>query len=289
MRREASFTAKSDMAGMGSRAKAAMSPFRRASMRAHSALPRFFNATGAFIILIAIWALAAHVGKLPDYFLPSPLLVVQSIADLIVKGVLTSHVRASLLHLLAAALVGIAIAVPLGLAIGLNRYVAGFFYPLFNFFQAISGIAWTPLFIIWFGFSETTILVVVNYTVTFPVVFNTMVGARTVPRTYVNAVLTMGGSRWRVIRDVIIPGALPNIVTGVRLGLAYGWRALIAAEMLVAANGLGFMIFNAQSSHLTSRIVVGMAIIGLLWMFIDQFLLRPLEEVTIKRWGMVHR
>ena len=78
-------------------------------------------------------------------------------------------------------------------------------------------------------------------------------------------------------------------MTGVRLGLAYGWRALIAAEMLVAANGLGYMIFSAQATHLTSRIMVGMIIIGLLWMFIDQFLLRPLEAVTIQRWGMVHR
>jgi taurine transport system permease protein len=266
-----------------------MSPVGRASNRAHRPLLQFLNASGAFFVLIIVWALVSHFARLPDYFLPSPVAVLTSVGDLIAKGVLTSHVRASLLHLLAAALLGIAIAVPLGLAIGLNRYVAGFFYPLFNFFQAISGIAWTPLFIIWFGFSDLTILVVVNYTVTFPVVFNTMVGVRTVPRNYVNAVLTMGGSRWRVIRDVIIPGALPNIVTGVRLGLAYGWRALIAAEMLVAANGLGFMIFSAQSSHLTSRIVVGMAIIGLLWMFIDYFLLRPLEEVTIKRWGMVQR
>ena len=250
---------------------------------------RLLRAAGSFLILIAIWALISRFADLPDYFLPSPLAVATSVGDLVTKGVLTAHLRASLLHLLIAALTGIAVAVPLGLAIGLNRYAAGFFYPLFNFFQSISGIAWTPLLIIWFGFSELTIIIVVNYTVLFPVVFNTMIGARTVPRTYINAVLTLGGSRWRVIRDVIVPGALPNIVTGVRLGLAYGWRALIAAEMLVAADGLGYMIFSAQASHLTSRIMVGMVIIGLLWMFIDQFLLRPLEEVTIQRWGMVHR
>jgi ABC-type nitrate/sulfonate/bicarbonate transport system permease component len=250
---------------------------------------RLLRATGAFLILIAIWALISHFANLPDYFLPSPLVVAGSIGDLVAKGILTTHVRASLIHLFMSALIGIAVAVPLGLTIGLNRYAARFFYPLFNFFQSISGIAWTPLFIIWFGFSEFTILVVVNYTVVFPVVFNTMIGVRTVPGNYTNAVLTLGGSRWRVVWDVIVPGALPNIVTGVRLGLAYGWRALIAAEMLVAANGLGYMIFSAQSSHFTSRIMVGMAIIGLLWMFIDEFFLRPLEEVTFKRWGMVHR
>ncbi len=245
--------------------------------------------TGSFLILLAIWALVSHIADFPDYFLPSPLAVAVSVRDLLAKGILVVHIRDSLIHLLTASLVGIAVAVPLGLAIGLNRYVAAFFYPLFNFFQAISGIAWTPLLILWFGFSERTIIAVVNYTVLFPIVFNTMVGVRTVPRIYTNAVLTLGGSHWRVIWDVIVPGALPNIVTGIRLGLAYGWRALIAVEMLVAANGLGYMIFSAQTSHFTTRIMLGMGIIGLLWMFLDRFLLRPLEEVTIQRWGMVQR
>ena len=91
------------------------------------------------------------------------------------------------------------------------------------------------------------------------------------------------------VRDVLLPGALPNIATGLRLGLAYGWRALIAAEMLVGAHGLGFMIFSAQNFHLTARIMLGMAIIGGLWVLLDYFVLRPLEEATIARWGLVQR
>jgi NitT/TauT family transport system permease protein/taurine transport system permease protein len=162
-------------------------------------------------------------------------------------------------------------------------------YPLLNFFQSVSGIAWLPLMLVWFGLGERTILIAVNYTVLFPVIFNAMLGVRSVPRIYVNAMRTMGGSRWRILRDVMLPGALPSIATGLRLGLAYGWRALIAAEMLVGANGLGFMIFNAQNFHLTSRIVLGMTIIGLLWLVLDYFVLRPMEEATIARWGLVQR
>jgi NitT/TauT family transport system permease protein/taurine transport system permease protein len=143
--------------------------------------------------------------------------------------------------------------------------------------------------LVWFGFGERTILAAVNYTVLFPVIFNAMLGVRSVPRIYVNALRTLGGSRWRIVRDVLLPGALPNIATGMRLGLAYGWRALIAAEMLVGANGLGFMIFNAQNFHLTARIMLGMTIIGLLWLLLDYFVLRPLEEATIARWGLVQR
>ena len=160
---------------------------------------------------------------------------------------------------------------------------------MLNFFQSVSGIAWLPLMLIWFGFGERTILVAVNYTVLFPVIFNALLGVRSVPPIYVNALRTLGASRWRIVRDVLVPGALPNIAMGVRLGLAYGWRALIAAEMLVGANGLGFMIFNAQAFHLTARIMLGMGIIGVLWLALDYFLLRPLEEATIARWGMVQR
>ena len=136
---------------------------------------------------------------------------------------------------------------------------------------------------------SSSIIAAINYTVIFPVAFNTLVGVRTVPRIFRNAVLTLGGGRWRIIRDVLVPGALPNIVTGVRLGIAYGWRALIAAEIVVGANGLGFMIFDAQALGITSRIVLGMIVIGTLWLIIDQLLLRPIEQATIQRWGLVRR
>jgi NitT/TauT family transport system permease protein/taurine transport system permease protein len=171
----------------------------------------------------------------------------------------------------------------------MSRRVADFVHPILNFFQSVSGIAWLPLILVWFGFGERTILVAVNYTVLFPVIFNALLGVRSVPRLYVNALRTLGASRWRIVRDVLLPGALPSIATGMRLGLAYGWRALIAAEMLVGAHGLGFMIFNAQAFHLTARIMLGMGIIGALWLVLDYFLLRPLEEGTIARWGLVQR
>lgn len=175
-----------------------------------------------------------------------------------------------------ATLIGLVVGVPTGLLLGMSRRVTAFFYPLLNFFQSVSGIAWLPLVLVWFGFGERTILIAVNYTVLFPVIFNAMLGVRSVPPLYTNALRTLGAPRWRIVRDVIVPGALPSIATGIRLGLAYGWRALIAAEMLVGAHGVGFMIFNAQNFHQTARIMLGMGIIGLLWLIFDYFLLRPL-------------
>ena len=252
-----------------------------------------WEALGTWTLLLAAafgaWSLAAATLPLPSYYLPPPAAVGAAFTDLAFKGILPVFVGESLWRLVTAALVAMAVGVPLGLALGISRRVADFVYPLLNFFQSVSGIAWLPLMLVWFGFGERTILVAVNYTVLFPVIFNALLGVRSVPRIYVHALRTLGAPRWRIVTDVLVPGALPSIATGLRLGLAYGWRALIAAEMLVGANGLGFMIFSAQNFHLTARIMLGMGLIGALWLLLDYFVLRPLEEATIARWGLVQR
>ena len=235
------------------------------------------------------WSLAAATLPVPEYYLPAPTAVLAALRDLTAKGILPAYVTDSLRRIVLAALIGLVAGVPAGLILGMSRRVADFFYPLLNFFQSVSGIAWLPLMLVWFGFGERTILVAVNYTVLFPVIFNAVLGVRSVPPLYVDALRTLGAPRWRIVCDVVLPGALPSIATGMRLGLAYGWRALIAAEMLVGAHGLGFMIFNAQNFHQTARIMLGMGIIGVLWLALDYFLLRPLEEATIARWGLVQR
>ena len=252
-----------------------------------------WESLGLWVLVLAAaigaWGLASSTLPLPDYYLPPPTAVGAALTELVFKGILPTYITESLRRIVVAALLALLAGVPLGLLLGMNRRVADFFYPLLNFFQSVSGIAWLPLMLVWFGFGEKTILVAVNYTVLFPLIFNVVLGVRSVPRIYVSALRTLGASRWRIMRDVVLPGALPNIATGLRLGLAYGWRALIAAEMLVGAQGLGFMIFNAQSFHLTARIMLGMGAIGVLWVVLDYFLLRPLEEATIARWGLVQR
>lgn len=252
-----------------------------------------WEAVGTWAVILGVglgaWTLAAATLPLPAYYLPPPTMVVAAFIDLVAKGILPFYVAESLRRMVEAAVVAALVGVPLGLLLGLSRRVAEFFFPLLNFFQSVSGIAWIPMMVVWFGFGERTLIAAVNYTVIFPVMFNAVLGVRSVPRIYVNALRTLGASRWRITRDVILPGALPNIATGLRIGLAYGWRALIAAEMLVGARGLGFMIFSAQDFHLTQHIVLGMLVIGVLWLVLDYFVLRPLERVTIARWGLIQR
>jgi taurine transport system permease protein len=155
------------------------------------------------------------------------------------------------------------------------------------FFQAIGDIAWLPILLIWFGFGLTTMTFVIVYTVLFPVVLNTVLGVESVPRDLARAARSLGASPARVLWEVTLPGALPNIITGLRNGLGYGWRALIAVEMIVGTSGIGFMMFDARRSGSTVEILLGMIILGLLWYIVDAWILAPLERATGQRWGLV--
>jgi taurine transport system permease protein len=239
-----------------------------------------------FVLLIGAWVLAKSVLHVSDQTIVAPGDVLATAGDLLDEGALPVYVSESLKRLGLGAVLAVAIGVPLGLLLGANRYGAMTFGPFLRFFQAVSGIALLPLFLVWFGFTETTIQLVILYTALVPIIFMTMMGVRTIPPIYRDALRTLGGDRIRLIRDVYLPGALASIVVGVRLGIGYGWRALIAGEMLVGAGGLGFMIFDARRFHVLGQIVAGMIIIGILYVVIDRLILAPIEDATVRRWGV---
>ena len=101
--------------------------------------------------------------------------------------------------------------------------------------------------------------------------------------------MTLGGGRWEIVSQVYIPGALPSIVTGIRMSMGFGWRALIAAEMIGGDSGLGFMIFVSAAEYKIEEVFLGVLVIAIMWMITDRLLLIPLEKWTIQRWGMVWR
>ncbi len=180
-----------------------------------------------------------------------------------------------------------ALGIPLGILIGTSRWAHRICWPVLLFFQAIGDIAWLPILLIWFGFGLTTMTFVIVYTVLFPVVLNTVLGVESVPRDLARAARSLGASPARVLWEVTLPGALPNIITGLRNGLGYGWRALIAVEIIVGTSGIGFMMFDARRAGSTTEILLGMIILGLLWYIVDAWILAPLERATGQRWGLV--
>jgi NitT/TauT family transport system permease protein/taurine transport system permease protein len=240
-----------------------------------------------FIPLVALWAIVAESGMFPRAFFPGPLEVVRSFGSLMYKGILPDYLEDSVVRLAVGAAAGMALGIPLGVLVGLNARARAMLWPVLLFFQAIGDIAWLPILLIWFGFSLTTMTFVIVYTVLFPVVLNTALGVRRVPLDLHRAAQSLGASRARVVWEVVLPGALPNIMTGLRNGLGYGWRALIAAEIIVGTSGIGFLMFDARRAGSVVEILLGMIVLGVLWYIVDSWVLAPIERATGQRWGLV--
>ena len=240
-----------------------------------------------FIPLVIAWALVTEFQVFPRAFLPGPMDVINAFGTLTYKGVLTQYLEDSVVRLAVGAAVGVAIGIPLGLLIGLSDRVRQAVWPVLLFFQAIGDIAWLPILLVWFGFSLTTMTLIIVYTVLFPIVLNTSLGVRSVSTDLHRAALSLGASKLRVVWEVVLPGALPNIMTGLRNGLGYGWRALIATEIIVGTSGIGFMMFDARRAGSVVEILLGMVVLRTLWYVVDSWVLAPIERATGKRWGLV--
>ena len=242
-----------------------------------------------FVPVVVLWAVVAESGIFPRVFFPGPTEVIRSFGKLMYNGILPAYLEDSVVRLAAGTAVGMALGIPIGLLVGLSDRAHKLLWPILLFFQAIGDIAWLPILLIWFGFGLGTMTFVIVYTVLFPIVLNTALGVRSVPLELHRAAQSLGATRARVVWEVVLPGALPNIVTGLRNGLGYGWRALIAAEMIVGTSGIGFLMFDARRAGSVVEIMLGMIVLGILWYIVDSWVLAPIERATGQRWGLVTR
>lgn len=242
-----------------------------------------------FIPVIALWWIVSAAEVFPKVFFPGPVEVWKSFVSLTYKGILPDYLEDSLIRLAVGALCGIALGIPLGILIGVSKRAHTALWPVVLFFQAIGDIAWLPILLIWFGFGLTTMTFVIVYTVMFPVIFNTVLGVRSVPLDLFRAAQSLGASKFAILKEVTVPGALPNIITGLRNGLGFGWRALIATEIIVGTSGIGFLMFDARRAGSVVEIMLGMIILGTLWYIVDAWILAPIERATGQRWGTVQK
>ena len=240
-----------------------------------------------FALVLTAWVVYWTIARPPPATLPAVQDVAGAMWELAAKGELATHVLASLGRLLLGTVLGALTGVVGGFIAGLNRPVSEFLNPLIVFFNAISGIVWLPLVIGWLGIGTALAVFLIWNTVFFIVFQNTVLGVQLVPQVYEQGVEALGGGRWETIRSVILPGALPYILTGLRSGLGFGWRALIAAELVGATTGLGQMIFGATEYHRSDIVIGGCLIIGSIAIAMDRWLLLPIERRTVQRWGLV--
>ncbi len=249
---------------------------------------RFLPLAPLAAILLA-WTVYWHIAHPVAATLPPISAVLSAFVELTASGRLINDIVASLVRLLLGASIGIVTGVAAGFLTGLNRGAAEFLNPLIVFFNAISGIVWLPLMIGWLGIGTALAVFLIWNSVFFIVFQNTVLGVQLVPEVLEQSVRTLGASRFETVRSVTLPGALPYILTGVRSGLGFGWRALIAAELVGATTGLGQMIFSAADYSRSDIIIAGCLIIGCIAMAMDRWLLLPIERRTVQRWGLVAR
>lgn len=241
------------------------------------------------LILLIFWEFCVQFFQVNARVFPSIEAVLKAGLEAVNDGSIFNHIAASLGRVAVGTLLAVLVSIPLGVAMGLNPIVSDFLSPLFRFFSVLAGIAWIPIATLWFGYGFGAITFVIFNAVFFVVTYNTLLGVASIPMPLRNAAASLGANGWTLLTQVILPGALPNIVTGIRTGLGFAWRGLIAAEMIATNVGLGYMLFLARDFYKTEVIVLGMIIIGLIWLAIDRLILAPVERATIERWGMVRR
>ncbi|HEY3146826.1 MAG TPA: ABC transporter permease subunit [Dongiaceae bacterium] len=220
--------------------------------------------------LIAAWTLATSLHLVPALFLPSPITVLQQFVVVATDGfsnaTLAQHAGASLFRVLSAFAIATSIGIPLGLAMGVNRWVRGVFDPPISFYWPIPPLAYLPLIIIWLGIGEAAKIALITLAMLAPIVVNAQAGVRSVSVGRIQAALSLGASRSQVFFHVIARGALPEILTGLRIAIGSGWGTLVAAELVAATKGLGFMTLSAAQFLVTEVVFVGIFSIAALAM-----------------------
>ncbi|RUU17244.1 ABC transporter permease subunit [Mesorhizobium sp. Primo-B] len=236
------------------------------------------------LVVLALWALSARLQLVSPVFLPSPVAVwnkfITVARDGFVDATLLQHAVASLGRVFAALVAAILVGVPVGLAIGISTIGRGIFDPLLEFLRPTPPLAYLPLVIIWFGIGEPSKILVITISMLAPVALSTASGVRGVSQERINAARSLGATQRQVVRHVILPSALPSILTGLRIALGAGWSTLVAAELVAATRGLGFMIQSAAQFLVTDVVVMGILVIAAI-AFVLEFTLRRIERVLV--------
>lgn len=236
------------------------------------------------ISFVLLWALVTEAGWVKPLFLPSPIAVMEQFVDLWVEGFagvsLADHLSASLTRVFGAFFFAVLTAIPVGILIGCNVWVRGIFDPLIEFYRPLPPLAYLPLVIIWLGIDETSKITLIYLAMFAPIALSARAGVSSAKSEQIQAAYSMGASKSQVLYHVIIKSAMPEILTGLRIGIGFGWTTLVASEMVAAEAGIGYMVLNAAEFLLTDVVIAGIVIIGIIAYSFDLFM-RYLEQKLV--------
>lgn len=241
----------------------------------------FWLSVGSVLVMLFVWWLVTALGLVKPLFVPAPQLVVQKFFQIWREGFTNTafleHILISTARVFGAFLLACIIGLPLGLAMGMSPLIRGIFDPPIEFYRPIPPLAYLPLMIIWFGIGETSKVLLIFLSVFAPVVLGARSGVKSAAIEQIHAAYSFGATRWQVMRHVILPSAMPEILTAMRVGIGFGWTTLVAAEMVAATSGLGYMVLSASQFLQTPVVIMGIFVIASIAFAFD-LLMRFLER-----------
>ena len=236
------------------------------------------------IVLLVLWWVASHYRWLPPLFLPTPETVFARFVEGIDKDIGTAtiggHLIWSLFRVFSSFVLACLTAIPIGIAMGVDRHMRGVFDPPIEFYRPLPPLAYLPLVVIWFGIDEASKIILIYLACFAPLALSARAGVRSVAVEQVHAAYSMGASRHQVIWFVVVPAALPEILTGMRIAIGFGWTTLVAAEMVAANKGLGQMVLNASNFLRTDIVIMGIFVIGIVAYAFD-LAMRYVEHLAV--------
>jgi taurine transport system permease protein len=246
-------------------------------------LPRRLSLSIATLVaLLALWWLVARLGWIDSLFLPPPAQVLAQLITIagpqgFMDATLWQHLGASLGRILVALAAAAVFGIAAGIAMGLSPTVRGVLDPLIELYRPVPPLAYLPLMVIWFGIGETAKVLLIYLAIFAPVAMATLAGVQSAQPVRLRAAKALGATRAQVLWHVILPGALPEILTGLRIGLGVGWSTLVAAELIAATRGMGFMVQSAGEFLATDVVLAGILVIAVI-AFVLELGLRALQR-----------
>ena len=246
------------------------------------------RAATSIIGVLVLYEIVARSGYFPAVLLPPLSKVAATLYASLIDGSMLQHAAATLYRVLSGLALAIVVGLPLGILMARFRAIENFVLPLASALMPIPSLAWVPVFILWFGLGNTVSILIVFYAALFPMLLNTWTGVRAVNPLWLRAAGAMGADEQALFWKVIIPGASPFIITGLRQAFLRAWIAVVGAEMLAASDwGLGWVIFDAKEFLNTDLMLASLAVIGAIGFLFERLVFGSLERATVLRWGMV--
>ncbi|MEC2308929.1 ABC transporter permease [Bacillus atrophaeus] len=232
-------------------------------------------------VIIAVWQIAGSLEIVSATVLPTPLVILLTFKDLIASGELFVHLKISVYRAAAGFLSGAGLGLLIGLLVGFSRKTEHYIDPSLQMLRTVPHLAVTPLFILWFGFDETSKILLIALGAFFPVYINTFLGIRGVDSKLFDVAKVLEFPWYRQMTKLILPAALPSILLGIRLSLGIAWLGLVVAELMGSSEGIGYMIMDARQFSQTNKVFVGIIIFAVVGKLTDSFV-RFLERKLLK-------